>query len=31
MANLSFDTALDAFGGTGAVAYRLKQVGKSVT
>jgi adenine-specific DNA-methyltransferase len=26
-----FDTCLDAFGGTGAVAYRLKQKGKTVT
>ena len=25
------DTCLDAFGGTGAVAYRLKQAGKTVT
>jgi adenine-specific DNA methylase len=31
VASLPFDTALDAFGGTGAVAYRLKQAGKSVT
>jgi adenine-specific DNA methylase len=31
IADLSFDTCLDAFGGTGAVAYRLKQAGKSVT
>lgn len=29
--DLAFDTCLDAFGGTGAVAYRLKQEGKSVT
>ncbi len=29
--NLTFDTALDAFGGTGAVAYRFKQAGKQVT
>jgi len=29
--NLAFDTCLDAFGGTGAVAYRLKQEGKQVT
>jgi adenine-specific DNA-methyltransferase len=28
---LAFDTCLDAFGGTGAVAYRLKQAGKTVT
>jgi len=28
---VSFDTALDVFGGTGAVAYRLKQAGKQVT
>lgn len=26
-----FSTCLDAFGGTGAVAYRLKQAGKTVT
>jgi adenine-specific DNA-methyltransferase len=31
MSGLSFDTCLDAFGGTGAVAYRLKQAGKQVT
>lgn len=31
LADLEFDTCLDAFGGTGAVAYRLKQVGKQVT
>jgi adenine-specific DNA methylase len=29
--NLSFDTCLDAFGGTGAVSYRLKQARKVVT
>lgn len=29
--DLKFDTCLDAFGGTGAVAYRLKQAGKTVT
>jgi adenine-specific DNA-methyltransferase len=28
---LDFTTSLDAFGGTGAVAYRLKQAGKQVT
>jgi len=28
---LSFHTCLDAFGGTGAVAYRFKQAGKRVT
>ena len=28
---LDFTTCLDAFGGTGAVAYRLKQEGKQVT
>jgi adenine-specific DNA-methyltransferase len=31
IADLSFATCLDAFGGTGAVAYRLKQEGKAVT
>ncbi len=31
VADLSFVTCLDAFGGTGAVAYRLKQAGKQVT
>ncbi len=31
IADLAFTTCLDAFGGTGAVAYRLKQKGKSVT
>ncbi len=31
IADLSFTTCLDAFGGTGAVAYRLKQEGKQVT
>lgn len=31
LAGLDFHTCLDAFGGTGAVAYRLKQAGKSVT
>lgn len=31
LANLPFETCLDAFGGTGAVAYRLKQAGKQVT
>jgi adenine-specific DNA-methyltransferase len=31
IADLDFMTCLDAFGGTGAVAYRLKQAGKVVT
>ena len=31
IADLSFHTCLDAFGGTGAVAYRLKQARKAVT
>jgi adenine-specific DNA methylase len=31
LAGLEFKTCLDAFGGTGAVAYRLKQAGKQVT
>ena len=31
VADLDFKTCLDAFGGTGAVAYRLKQAGKQVT
>jgi adenine-specific DNA-methyltransferase len=31
IADLDFFTCLDAFGGTGAVAYRLKQAGKQVT
>jgi adenine-specific DNA-methyltransferase len=31
MRNLPFDTALDAFGGTGCVAYLLKAHGKQVT
>lgn len=31
IADLDFETCLDAFGGTGSVAYRLKQAGKSVT
>ncbi len=31
IADLDFTTCLDAFGGTGAVAYRLKQEGKRVT
>jgi len=31
IADLDFRTCLDAFGGTGAVAYRLKQAGKQVT
>lgn len=30
-ADLDFSTCLDAFGGTGAVAYRFKQAGKQVT
>lgn len=29
--DLRFKTALDAFGGTGSVAYMLKQKGKKVT
>lgn len=29
--DIPFDTALDAFGGTGCVAYKMKQEGKSVT
>ena len=31
IADLNFTTCLDAFGGTGAVAYRLKRAGKKVT
>lgn len=31
IAQLPFSTALDAFGGTGSVAYKLKDNGKSVT
>jgi adenine-specific DNA methylase len=31
LARLDFTTCLDAFGGTGAVSYRLKQAGKQVT
>ncbi len=31
VADLDFTTCLDAFGGTGAVAYRLKQAGKRAT
>lgn len=31
IADIDFITCLDAFGGTGAVAYRLKQAGKQVT
>ncbi len=31
IADLDFVTCLDAFGGTGSVAYRLKQAGKQVT
>ena len=31
IAQLNFTTCLDVFGGTGAVAYRLKQAGKHVT
>lgn len=31
IADLDFMTCLDAFGGTGAMAYRLKQAGKQVT
>ncbi|GAH58431.1 unnamed protein product, partial [marine sediment metagenome] len=30
IAGLAFNTCLDAFGGTGAIAYRLKQEGKAV-
>jgi adenine-specific DNA-methyltransferase len=30
-AGLEFDSALDAFGGTGAVSYALKRLGKAVT
>ena len=29
--DVPFQTALDAFGGTGCVGYRLKQEGKTVT
>ena len=29
--DIPFQTVLDAFGGTGCVAYRLKQEGKTVT
>jgi len=31
IADLDFTTCLDAFGGTGAISYRLKQEGKQVT
>lgn len=31
LSTLPFDTSLDAFGGTGTIAYRLKQEGKQVT
>ncbi|RME51320.1 MAG: DNA methyltransferase [Deltaproteobacteria bacterium] len=31
ISDLDFVTALDAFGGTGSIAYRLKQAGKEVT
>lgn len=31
ISNIPFQTALDAFGGTGCVAYKLKDNGKSVT
>jgi adenine-specific DNA-methyltransferase len=31
IADLDFTTCLDAFGGTGCVAYRLKQAGKQIT
>ncbi len=31
IADLDFTTCLDAFGGTGAVSYRLKKAGKQVT
>ena len=30
LADLDFTTCLDAFGGTGAVSYKLKQKGKKV-
>lgn len=31
LSRLDFDSALDAFGGTGAVSYALKRLGKAVT
>ena len=31
IADIDFSTCLDAFGGTGTVAYKLKQIGKHVT
>jgi len=31
LSKINFETALDAFGGTGCISYKLKQVGKSVT
>ncbi|HLB45545.1 MAG TPA: DNA adenine methylase [Anaerolineales bacterium] len=31
LAGIDFASCIDAFGGTGAVAYRLKQTGKAVT
>jgi adenine-specific DNA methylase len=31
ISGLAFETCLDAFGGTGSVAYRLKRAGKKVT
>src|SRR5574340_1062914 len=31
VARLDYDACLDAFGGTGAVAYHLKEMGKQVT
>ncbi len=31
IADLNYVTCLDAFGGTGAIAYKLKQMGKQVT
>ena len=31
ISHLSFESCLDAFGGTGAVAYKLKEAGKQVT
>ena len=31
LAPLQFDTALDAFGGTGSVSYELKRLGKAIT
>lgn len=31
LSSIQFDTALDAFGGTGCIAYKLKDEGKTVT